>query len=49
MYELLTVVLFFKFIVEHLKDAESIKITAANPHVPTIHSLSADEEINHYQ
>ena len=49
MYELLTVILFFKFIVKHLKDTESIKINAVNTHVPNIHSLSADEEINHYQ
>ena len=49
MYELLTVVLFFKFIMKHLKDTESIKINAVNTHVSNIHSLSADEEINHCQ
>lgn len=33
----------------HLKDKKSMKISAVNIHVPTIHFRSVDKEINHYQ
>lgn len=46
---MMSIVLFFKVIMRHLKDKKSMKISAVNIHVPTIHFRSVDKEINHYQ